>query len=234
MSNFNNRVTSFASSASRTTQDAGLRAYMQQVYNFMAVALGISGVVAFSVASSPTLLNIIFGSALAYLFMFAPLIFIFVFASKIHKMSSAGAKNSLWFFSAIMGVSLSTIFIQYTGTSIARTFFISASTFGAMSLYGYTTKKDLSGFGSFLIMGLIGIIIASIVNLFLHSSGLQFAISAIGILVFTGLTAYDTQRIKQGYYANGSTNSAVMGALSLYMDFINLFLMMLQFFGDRR
>ena len=237
MTNFNNRATSFASSASRTTYDAGLRAYMVQVYNFMAIALGISGAVAFLVASSPALLNAIFGTPLAFVVMFAPLIFVFVFARKIHSLSNEAAKNYLWIFASLMGISLSTVFIQYTGASVARVFLISASTFGAMSLYGYTTKKDLSGIGSFLIMGLIGLIIASIVNIFMQSSALQFALSVIGVFIFIGLTAYDTQKIKQNYYHADSASAskmAVMGALSLYMDFINLFLMMLQLFGDRK
>lgn len=234
MSNFNNRITSFASSASKTVHDSSLRAYMVKVYNFMTIALAISGFVAFSVANSPSLMQAIFGTGLKYIAMFAPLVFVFIFASKIQSMSDASAKMCLWIFSAIMGVSLATIFIAYTGTSIARTFFIAASTFGAMSLYGYTTKRDLSEFGSFLIMGLIGIVIASIVNLFMHSSALQFAISVIGVFVFIGLTAYDTQRIKQSYYMGGGDKMAVMGALSLYMDFINLFIMLLHLLGDRR
>jgi hypothetical protein len=238
MLNSKNNARSYASSASKVTYDAGLRAYMLSVYNYMAVALGISGAVALFVASSPTLLNAIFGTGLKYIFIFAPLAFVFYFSAKIHSMSDKAAKNSLFIFAALMGVSLSTVFIAYTGASIARTFFITASTFGAMSLYGYTTKKDLSGFGSFLIMGLIGLIIASIVNLFMQSAAFEFAISAIGVLIFTGLTAYDTQKIKRNYLTYGGGENgvkmAVMGALNLYMDFINLFLMMLRFMGDRR
>lgn len=238
MSDFNR--TSFASAATRTTTyDASLRAYMVQVYNFMGIALAISGAVAFLVASSPALMQLFFGTPLAWVVMLAPLGFVFFFSYKMNSISAAKAKSYLWIYSALMGLSLSTIFVIYTGTSVARVFFISASTFGAMSLYGYTTKKDLTGMGSFLMMGLIGLIVASLVNIFLKSSALEFAISIIGMLIFVGLTAYDTQRIKQAYYqVAGNTEmiskAAVMGALSLYMDFINLFLMMLRFFGDRR
>ncbi len=238
MSDFNR--TSFATAATRTTTyDAALRAYMVQVYNFMGIALTISGAVALLVASSPALMQLFFGTPLAWVVMLAPLGFVFFFSYKMNSISATKAKSYLWIYSALMGLSLSTIFVIYTGTSIARVFFISASTFGAMSLYGYTTKKDLSGLGSFLMMGLIGLIIASLVNIFLKSSALEFALSIIGMLIFIGLTAYDTQRIKQTYYqVAGNTEmvskAAVMGALSLYMDFINLFLMMLRFFGDRR
>jgi hypothetical protein len=171
--------------------------------------------------------------------MLAPLGFVFFFSYKLNSISAETAKTYLWIYSALMGVSLATIFVVYTGTSIARVFFITASTFGAMSLYGYSTKKDLSGFGSFLIMGLIGLMIASLVNIFLKSSAMEFALSVIGVFIFIGLTAYDTQRIKQSYYQFAGNDemvgkAAVMGALSLYMDFINLFIMMLRFFGDRR
>ena len=240
MSDFNNRTTSFASAASRTTTyDAGLREYMVKVYNFMAAALGISGLVAFLAASSPALMQTLFGTPLAWVVMLAPLGFVFFFSYKLNSISAAKAQTYLWIYSALMGLSLASIFVIYTGTSIARVFFITASTFGAMSLYGYTTKKDLSGMGSFLMMGLIGLIIASLVNIFLKSSAMEFAISLIGVFIFIGLTAYDTQRIKQNYYhASGDSEMigkmAVMGALNLYMDFINLFLMMLRFFGDRR
>ncbi len=238
MSNF--QRTSFASTAARTTTyDSSLRDYMVKVYNFMSVALGISGAVAFLVASSPALMQLFFGTPLAWVVMLAPLGFVFFFSYKLNSISAEKAKTYLWIYSALMGLSLSSIFVIYTGTSIARVFFITASTFGAMSLYGYTTKKDLSGMGSFLIMGLIGLIIASLVNIFLKSSALEFALSVIGVFIFIGLTAYDTQRIKQTYYhfagnAEMVSKTAVLGALNLYMDFINLFLMMLRFFGDRR
>ncbi|OFW80933.1 MAG: hypothetical protein A2887_03970 [Alphaproteobacteria bacterium RIFCSPLOWO2_01_FULL_40_26] len=238
MSDFNR--TSFASTASRaTTYDSALRDYMVKVYNFMAIALGISGVVAFLVASSPALMQLFFGTPLAWVVMLAPLGFVIFFSVKLNSISAQKAQNYLWIYSGLMGLSLATIFVVYTGTSVARVFFITASVFGAMSFYGYTTKKDLTGMGSFLIMGLIGIIIASLVNLFLRSSAMEFAISIIGVFLFIGLTAYDTQRIKQTYYhfAGNSemvSKMAVLGALNLYMDFINLFLMLLRFFGDRR
>ncbi|MBM5782310.1 MAG: Bax inhibitor-1/YccA family protein [Pelagibacterales bacterium] len=241
MSNFSNnyRSSSFASSASQVSYDAGLREYMVKVYNFMSIALGISGAVAFLTASSTGLMNLIFGTPLSWVVMLAPLGFVLFFSYKLNSISAEKAKSYLWIYSALMGLSLASIFVIYTGTSVARVFFITASVFGAMSLYGYTTKKDLTGVGSFLIMGLIGLIIASVVNIFLKSSALEFALSVVGVLIFIGLTAYDTQRIKQTYYqvagsSELATKMAVMGALSLYMDFINLFIMLLRFFGDRR
>ena len=170
--------------------------------------------------------------------MLAPLAFVLVLSFGINRMSLVAAQASFWLFAAVMGLSLSSIFLVYTGQSIAQVFFISAATFGAMSLYGYTTKRDLTGFGSFLFMGLIGIIIASIVNIFLASSALAFGISILGVLIFVGLTAYDTQRIKLSYSASYGAQvlakSAIMGALSLYLDFINLFLMLLRLFGGQR
>lgn len=235
-----NSKTSFASAAARTsTYDASLRAYMVKVYNFMAMALGISGVTAFLVSSSPVLMHLFFGTPLAWVIMLAPLGFVIFFGYKISKISAAQAQTYLWIYSTLMGLSLSTIFVAYTGTSVARIFFITASVFGSMSLYGYTTKKDLTGLGSFLMMGLIGLIVASLVNIFLQSSAMQFALSVIGVFLFIGLTAYDTQRIKQTYYQFAGNSemvgkAAVMGALNLYMDFINLFIMLLQMFGDRK
>lgn len=235
-----NSKTSFASAAARTTTyDSALRAYMVKVYNFMAMALGISGVTAFLVSSSPALMQLFFGTPLAFVVMLAPLGFVIFFGYKLNKISAAQAQTYLWIYSVLMGLSLATIFVAYTGTSVARVFFISASVFGAMSLYGYTTKKDLTGMGSFLMMGLIGLIIASLVNIFLKSSAMQFALSVIGTFLFIGLTAYDTQRIKQTYYHFAGNSemvgkAAVMGALNLYMDFINLFIMLLQMFGDRK
>ncbi len=239
MSNFINRTSSFASSATRTTYDSALRQYMIKVYNFMSLALLISGLTAFLVASSPAAMALIFGTPLAWVVMLAPLGFVIFFGVKLNSMSAEKAKNCLWIYSALMGLSLASILAVYTGTSVAKVFFITASVFGAMSLYGYTTKKDLTAFGSFLIMGLIGLIIASIVNIFLKSSALEFGLSLLGVFLFIGLTAYDTQRIKQMYYQfSGNSEmvakAAVMGALSLYMDFINLFLMLLRFFGDRK
>lgn len=240
MSNFNNRSFSFASAASKsTTYDASLREYMLKVYNHMSVALAISGLIALLTASSPALMALIFGSPLAWVVMLAPLGFVFFFSYKLNSISAQKAKTYLWIYAALMGLSLSTIFIAYTAASVTRVFFITASVFGAMSLYGYTTKKDLTSMGSFLMMGLFAIIISMIVNIFLKSPALYFAISIIGSLIFIGLTAYDTQRIKQTYYqfagnSELSNKMAVVGALNLYMDFINLFIMLLRLFGQRR
>ena len=217
--------------------DQGLRSYMLQVYNYMAGALALSGVVAFFVGTNEALMHAIFGTPLAFVVMLAPVIFVWVYSARMYSMSLSSAQAGFWAFSALMGLSMAYIFAVYTGASVARVFFITASVFGSMSLYGYTTKKDLSGWGSFLIMGMFGLIIASLVNIFLKSSGLDFAVSVIGVLVFTGLTAYDTQRIKQTYYQlSGDTlaKASIMGALQLYMSFINLFMMMLRLFGDRR
>ena len=240
MSNFNNKSFSFASAASKsTTYDASLREYMLKVYNHMSVALGISGLIALLTASSPALMALIFGSPLAWVVMLAPLGFVFFFSYKLNSISAQKAKTYLWIYAALMGLSLSTIFIAYTAASVTRVFFITASVFGAMSFYGYTTKKDLTSMGSFLMMGLFAIIISMIVNIFLKSPALYFAISIIGSLIFIGLTAYDTQRIKQTYYqfagnSELSNKMAVVGALNLYMDFINLFIMLLRLFGERR
>jgi len=233
------RPTSFASAASRVTYDAGLRDYMVRVYNLMAIALVISGAVAFLVANTPALMAAIFGTPLAWVVMLAPLGFVIFFGYKLPSLSSQQAKNYLWIYSSLMGLSLASIFVAYTGASVSRVFFITSSVFGSMALYGYTTKKDLSGFGSFLFMGLIGLIIASLVNLFMKSSAVELAISVIGVLIFTGLTAYDSQKIKQSYYqfsgnSEMAAKAAVMGALNLYMDFINLFIMLLRLIGDRR
>lgn len=224
--------------AERADIDVGLRKYMLGVYNYMASGLLLSGVVALLVASSPALLQAIFGTPLKWLFILAPLGFVFALSMGVNRFSYGTLQALFWAFAAVMGVSLATVFVVFTGASIARVFFITAATFAAMSLYGYTTQRDLSGFGSFLFMGLIGIIIASLVNLFLQSSALQFAVSVIGVLVFTGLTAYDTQRIKEIYYEVQGTEfvgkSMIMGALSLYLDFINLFYMLMNLLGERR
>jgi uncharacterized protein len=218
--------------------DEGLRSYMLSVYNYMGLGLAITGLVAFLVASTPALYGPIFGTPLKWVVMLAPLGFVFFLGAKIRTMSVSAAQLTFWLFAAAMGLSLASIFLVFTGESIARVFFITAGTFGAMSLYGYTTKRDLSAWGSFLFMGLIGIIIAMLVNLFIASSALHFAISVIGVLVFTGLTAYDTQRIKEMYYeldgADVVTRKAIMGALSLYLDFINMFVMLLHLFGTTR
>jgi uncharacterized protein len=182
--------------------------------------------------------NLIFASAFKWVVIFAPLGMVFFLSARLNSMSLSAAQISFWVFAALMGLSLGSIFLVYAHASIARVFFITAASFGALSLYGYTTQRDLSAWGSFLFMGLIGIIIAMLVNLFLASSALQFAISVIGVLIFAGLTAYDTQQIKEMYYAGDdgtvAGRKAVMGALRLYLDFINLFMMLLQLFGDRR
>jgi FtsH-binding integral membrane protein len=221
--------------------DEGLRSFMLGVYNYMGLGLAITGLVAFLVAATPALYVPIFTTPLKWVVMLAPLGFVFFLGARIQAMSVSAAQITFWLFAAVMGVSLASVFLVFTGESIARVFFITAATYGAVSLYGYTTKRDLSGFGSFLMMGLIGIVIASLVNLFLASSALQFAISVIGVLVFTGLTAWDTQRLKEEYlgsfqYAGGdlAAKGAIMGALSLYLNFINLFMMLLQLFGTQR
>lgn len=225
--------------------DQGLRAYMNKVYSFMAVGLALTGVIAhltstmafdFRTNTMTAFGNAIYGSPLAFVIMLAPLGFIIALNMGIAKMKESTVQVLFWAFAAVMGLSLSSIFIQYTGESVARVFFISAGAFGALSLYGYTTKKDLTGWGSFLFIGLIGILIASIVNIFVASSALQFGISVIGVLVFAGLTAYDTQRIKAMYFDNSGQEGkkAIMGALTLYLDFINLFIMLIQLFGQRR
>ena len=218
--------------------DVGLRRYMLSVYNYMAGGLAVSGLIAYLVASSPTVLRAVWGSGLMWVVVFAPVALVFFFSFRIHKMSFGAAQLTYWAYAALNGVSLSFIFIAYTQTSIARVFFITAATFAAMSLYGYTTRRDLSAYGSFLMMGVIGIIVAMLVNLLLQSSALTFAISVIGVLVFVGLTAYDTQKIKEWYVAadDGATmgKKAIFGALNLYLDFINLFLMLLRLFGSSR
>lgn len=219
--------------------DQGLRAHMVKVYNYMAAALGVTGLVAYFAASSDPFMAAMLGSPLKFAIMFGPFAFILVLSFGINRMSLFTAQAVFWAFSVVMGLSLSAIFLVYTGESIARTFFITASLFGAMSLYGYTTKRDLTSMGSFLMMGLLGIILASLVNIFLKSAGIQFAISILAVIIFTGLTAYDTQRIKNMYFeivGHGETlgKAALMGALALYLDFINLFIQLLRFFGDRR
>lgn len=210
---------------------------MLRVYNFMLMGLALTGAVAMLVAASPAAMATIFGTPLKWVVMLAPLGFVFFLSFRVEAISAGTAQAVFWAFAATMGLSLAAIFHIYTGSSIARVFFIAAAMFGAMSLFGYTTKRDLSKLGSFLIMGLFGIIIASIVNIFLGSSALQFAVSVIGVIVFTGLAAYDTQRIKEIYdegHGNETlTKLAVLGALSLYLSFINLFQMLLMLLGQR-
>jgi FtsH-binding integral membrane protein len=219
--------------------DKGLRAYMLGVYNYMTAGLAVSGIIAYFVSSSPAILTTIYtNTALTWMVILAPLAFIIAISMGIQKMKASTVQALYWAFAITMGISLSSIFVVYTSASIARVFFITAATFGAMSLYGYTTKKDLTGWGSFLFMGLIGIIIASVVNFFMASAMLDFAISVIGVLVFVGLTAYDTQKIRNEYseFDSGevATKKSVYGALRLYLDFINLMMMLLRLFGDRR
>jgi FtsH-binding integral membrane protein len=214
----------------------GLRTYMLSVYNYMAMGLGLTGGVALLVVSSPALLNAIMPMML--LFVLAPIGLVFFLSFRINSIQYSTAQMLFWLYAALNGVAFSVIFLAYTYESIARVFFITAGMFAAMSLYGYTTKRDLTGLGSFLFMGLIGIILASIVNIFLASSMLQFIVSVAGVLVFTGLTAYDTQSIKEGYVEGSAADvvgkRAIFGALRLYLDFINLFLMLLRLVGDRR
>jgi hypothetical protein len=219
---------------------------MLRVYNYMLLGLALTGAAAWFTASVPAFSNLFFQvtargytlSMLGWVVLLAPLGLVFFLSFRIQQMSFAAAQATFWVYAALMGIGLTPVLLLYTGASVAQVFFITAATFGAMSLYGYTTKRDLSAFGSFLFMGLIGIIIASLVNMFLQSSMMQWVISVIGVLIFTGLTAYDTQSIKETYYVgdDGSVagKKALMGALRLYLDFVNLFLMLLRLMGDRR
>jgi hypothetical protein len=234
------------------TVDEGLRAYMLSVYNYMAGGIALSGITAYMVSQAAVaeskavagrLVLTPFGQALymsplKWVVILAPLAFVMFLSFRVYKMSLPGAQFAFWLFSAVMGVSLSSIFLVFKLGSITQIFFVTAAAFAALSVYGYTTKKDLSAFGTFLIMGVIGLVLAGLVNLFLQSSGLSFAISALGVLIFAGLTAYDTQQIKDNYYAVGGDRSvlaktAIMGALNLYLDFINMFTSLLQLMGDR-
>lgn len=237
MDNYSRPYGAAARMIDRAVIDEGLRQHMLGVYNYMGLGLVMTGVVAFLVANTPALYMPIFGTPLKWIVMLAPLAFIFILSWRLERLSLAATQTLYWTFCGVMGLSLASVFLVFTGVSIARAFFIAAAMFGAMSLYGYTTKADLSRWGSFLLMGLIGVIIASLVNLFIASSALQFAVSVIGILVFTGLTAYDTQRIKETYaeHYGAETNGklAVMGALSLYLNFINLFQLLLHFVGQQ-
>lgn len=217
--------------------DVGLRQYMLRVYNMMALGLALTGGVALLVASSPAALQMIFGTPLKWVVMLAPVGLAFFLSMRIHAMKASTAQGVFWLYAALMGASLASVFIVFTGASIARTFFVTAAAFAGLSLWGYTTKRSLSGMGTFLFMGTIGLLIASVVNIFLASSMLQFVISAAGVLIFAGLTAYDTQKIKEMYFEldDGETASkkAVFGALCLYMDFIMLFQFLLHFMGVR-
>ena len=246
MADFNNYQNRAAQTGAQSGAmiDEGLRAYMLKVYNLMALGLAITGIAAFAtwqMAVADGQLTpfgqLLFASPLRWVVMLSPLAVVFFLSFRINKMSVSAAQATFWGYAALMGLSLSSIFLVFTGQSIVQTFFVTAASFGALSLYGYTTKRSLSAMGSFLIMGLFGLIIASIVNIFLASSALGFAISAIGVLIFAGLPAYDTQKIKEMYYdADDATvmgRKAIMGALTLHLDFINLFTFLLQFMGNR-
>ncbi len=237
-----------AQTGARTTAaiDEGLRAHMNKVYGTMSVGMLVTAGVAWAVGSSPALLSIFRDPAtlqpniLGWVAMFAPLIFVFAFGAMINRVSAAGAQAMFYVFAALMGLSISWIFAAFTGLSIAQTFLVTSIAFAGLSLWGYTTKKDISGWGSFLIMGVIGLLVAMIVNLFLQSPAIMFAVSALGVLIFAALTAYDTQRIKTEYIAHAHhmdqewlDKSGIMGALSLYLNFINLFMFLLQFMGNR-
>lgn len=226
-----------APAASGALYDHALRSHMLRVYNFMGLGLLVTGLVAGLVAATPALYGPIFGSPLKWVVMLAPLGFMMVLSWRFDRMSAGQVQALFWTFCGVMGLSLASVFLVFTGASVARVFFITAAMFAGTSLYGYTTRADLSRLGSFLIMGLIGMMIAGLVNIFLGSTMVQFVVSVIGVVVFTGLTAYDTQRIKaelvDGYGHESGTKLAVMGALSLYLNFINLFQMLLQLMGQR-
>jgi FtsH-binding integral membrane protein len=226
-----------AGSGAAANIDQGLRRYMLSIYNKMGLGLVISGLVAFLVASTPALNQMIFGTPLRWVAMFAPLAFVLFLSFRMERMTAASARLAFFAFAAVMGVSLASIFLVFTGASIARTFFIASAMFLSVSLWGYTTKSDLSKWSTFLFMGLIGVVVASIVNLFIGSTALQLAVSLVGVAVFTGLTAWDTQRLKSDYFHYAGTEHAeklgTMGALSLYLNLINLFQLLLTFFGQR-
>lgn len=250
MADYDNRLMRGAATVA-DTMDTGLRAHMLRVYNYMVGALALTGAVAYLVASSPTLLNAFYhevvtanGVALSptilgWVVMLAPLALVFFLSFRIMQMSQQAAQATFWVYAALVGASLASILIVYTGASVAMTFFVTAATFGTMSLWGYTTKRDLTGFGHFLFMGLIGILLAMVANFFFKSPAINFVVSVLGVLIFTGLTAWDTQKIKNTYYMVGGDTAvagkaAIMGALALYLDFLNIFLFLLRFLGNRR
>jgi len=250
MADFDNRLMRGATTVA-DTMDAGLRAHMLRVYNYMAGALALTGFVAYGVANTPALLNLFFREVLTangatlsptllgWVVVLAPIGLVLLLSFRIMQMSQAAAQATFWGYAALFGASLASIFIVYTGASVAMTFFVTAGTFGAMSLWGYTTKRDLTGFGSFLFMGLIGLLLAMVANFFFKSPAINFVVSILGVLIFTGLTAWDTQKIKNTYYAVGGDTAvagkaAIMGALALYLDFVNIFLFLLRFMGNRR
>jgi FtsH-binding integral membrane protein len=250
MADFDNRLArGTATVADRV--DAGLRAHMLRVYNYMVGALALTGAVAYVVANSPALLNAFYHEVmtssgvtlsptlLGWVVMLAPLALVFFLSFRIMQMSQAAAQATFWAYAAMVGASLASILIVYTGASVATTFFVTAATFGAMSLWGYTTGRDLTGMGNFLFMGLIGILLASLANFFFKSPAINFVVSVLGVVIFTGLTAWDTQKIKNTYYMVGGDTAvagkaAIMGALALYLDFLNIFLFLLRFMGNRR
>jgi FtsH-binding integral membrane protein len=251
MADLHNRLARGASVIA-DTMDTGLRAHMLRVYNYMVGALALTGAVAWLVANTPALLNALYHQALTangattlsptilgWAVMLAPLAIVFFLSFRIMQMSQAAAQATFWAYAAMVGASLASILIVYTGASVAMTFFVTAGTFGIMSLWGFTTKRDLTGMGHFLFMGLIGVILASLANFFFKSSVVNFVVSVLGVLIFTGLTAWDTQKIKNAYYQVGGDTAvlgkaAIMGALSLYLDFLNIFLFLLRFIGNRR
>ena len=250
MADYDNRLMRGATTVADTV-DTGLRAHMLRVYNYMVGALALTGIVAYAVANTPALLNAFYrevvtanGVALSptilgWVVMLAPLALVLLLSFRIMQMSQQAAQATFWGYAALVGASLSSILIAYTGASVAMTFFVTAATFGAMSLWGYTTKRDLTGFGHFLFMGLVGILLASLANFFFRSPAINFVVSVLGVLIFTGLTAWDTQKIKNTYYMVGGDTAvagkaAIMGALALYLDFLNIFLFLLRFMGNRR
>jgi FtsH-binding integral membrane protein len=244
MADLNDRTVVRPSARTEVVIDQGLRSYMLRVYNYMAVGLGLTGIAAvatFMAAVDNGQLTsfgqLLFTSGFRWIVVFAPLALVLFLSFRVQAMSVAAAQLTFWIYAGLVGVSFASLGLVYAHESIARVFFVTAASFGGLSLLGYTTKRDLSGMGSFLFMGLIGLILAMIVNLFLQSSAMQFVISAIGVLVFAGLTAYDTQQIKEMYFEADDTatagRKAIMGALRLYLDFINMFLMLLQLFGNR-
>jgi uncharacterized protein len=256
MAEFDRPTIAAARAGTGAAIDEGLRSYMLKVYNYMGIGLVVTGLVAWFASNAAITADpaqavgalengqlvtqwgaLLYTSPLMWVVALSPLAIVLVLSFGINRLSVPAAQAIFWGFSALMGLSLSSIFLVYTDASIAKVFFITAATFGAMSLYGYTTKRDLTSIGNFLIMGLIGLIIASIVNIFMQSSMLEFAISVIGVLIFVGLTAYDTQKIKESYSASFGADvlakGAIMGALNLYLDFINLFMMLLRLFGNR-
>ena len=241
MANWDPRSTAAAAAASAGTQadvrDAGLRKYMLSVYNTMASGVLLTGIVALLFAQSGFAAQVL-NTPLRWVIMLAPLGFVMVLSFGINRLSTGAAQALYWAFAVVMGLSLSSIFLVYTGQSVATTFFATAAAFAGLSLYGYTTKRDLSAFGTFLVMGVVGLLVAMVINIFVQSSALAMAISFIGVLLFAGLTAYDTQKIKSMYFHVAGTDmvgkSVIMGALTLYLDFINMFTFLLSLVGDRR